>query len=267
MLKSLLVLALTLFQVSAMASVPTYAFGINEGATTATGVEIAAKYKPFIDYLAKNLNAELTLDPVSNIKRSEERLKEGKYDIIFGKSINLLATAIRDKNYQAIAKREKPYESAFIVSKDSKIHSLKDIGNAIIYTPSPRAFTSKLAFAALKEAQIPLKPEQLKNTESQEAIPFAITNKFGEVGVVNPTVAKQWKESGGKVIFTTKPMPNWSIIASHRVSADHVEKLRELLVDMKNNPEGKAILDKLGVEALVPAKKAEYLGLLQYIGD
>jgi ABC-type phosphate/phosphonate transport system substrate-binding protein len=266
MLKILLALALTLFQVNAMANT-SYAFGINEGATTATGVEIAAKYKPLVDYLSKNLKTELTLDPVSNIKRSEERLKEGKYDIIFGKSINLLAIAIRDKNYQAVAKREKSYESAFIVSKDSKIQSLKDIRNAIIYTPNPRAFTSKLAFAALKEAQITVKPEQLKNTESQEAVPFAITNKFGEVGVVNPTVAKQWKESGGKVIYTTKPMPNWSVIASQRVSPEHVDKLRELLVDLKNHPEGKAILDKLGVEALVPAQKAEYLDLLKYIGE
>jgi ABC-type phosphate/phosphonate transport system substrate-binding protein len=266
MLKILLALAVTLFQVNAMANT-SYTFGINEGATTATGVEIAAKYKPLVNYLSKNLNMELMLDPVSSIKRSEERLREGKYDIIFGKSINLLATAIRDKNYRAVAKREKPYESTFMVSKDSKIQSLKDIGNAVIYTPNPSAFTSKLAFAALKEAQITVKPEQLKNTESQEAVPFAIMNKFGEVGVVNPTVAKQWKESGGKVIYTTKPMPNWSIIASHRVSPEHADKLRELLVNLKNHPEGKAILGKLGVEGLVPAKKAEYLALLKYIGE
>jgi ABC-type phosphate/phosphonate transport system substrate-binding protein len=87
---------------------------------------------------------------------------------------------------------------------------------------------------------------------------------MAEAGVVNPTIARKWKESGGLVIGETQPVVNWSVLASPKAPPDLAARLTETLLAMNAQP---ALLADIGVKQWQKADRKEFLALLEYTGE
>jgi ABC-type phosphate/phosphonate transport system substrate-binding protein len=87
---------------------------------------------------------------------------------------------------------------------------------------------------------------------------------MAEAGVVNPTIARKWKESGGSVIGETQPVVNWSVLASPKAPPELAARLTETLLAMNAQP---ALLADIGVKQWQKADRKEFLALLQYTGE
>jgi ABC-type phosphate/phosphonate transport system substrate-binding protein len=104
----------------------------------------------------------------------------------------------------------------------------------------------------------------ISHTRFQDSVAAQVAAGLAEAGVVNPTVARKWKEAGGIVIGETQPVVNWSVLASPRAPADLVARLTETMMAM-NNQSG--ILSDIGVKQWVKAERKDYLALLDYTGE
>jgi ABC-type phosphate/phosphonate transport system substrate-binding protein len=236
---------------------------INEAVTGETNFFLlTSRYQPLADYVTQHFKGRaIGIEPVVNIERFMAVAQgQTKPDLVFGKSVNQLAKLVRDNGYQPLVRRADPYKAAFIVGKDSPIKTLADIGQARIIMPDELAATTAVARAELRRNNIS-KPVVM-HVKFQEAVAQQITSGMGQVGVVNPTIARKWAEQGGRVLAETQPVVNWSVLAAPDMPADMVNQLRDVLFGMNKN--AAPVLGALGVKEWAKAERKEYLALLDY---
>jgi ABC-type phosphate/phosphonate transport system substrate-binding protein len=238
-------------------------FVINEAVTGETNFFLLTnRYKGLADYLTTHLKGQpIEMEPVVDIQRFLTLAKgTPKPELVFGKSVNQLAKLVRDNGYQPLVRRADPYKAAFIVGKDSPIKTLADIGQARIIMPDEFAATTAVARAELLRHN--LTNTKVMHVKFQEAVAQQISSGLGQVGVVNPTTAKKWMESGGRVLAETQPVVNWSVLASPAMPAETVKHLRESLLAMNTN--AAPALASMGVKEWALAEAKDYAALLQY---
>jgi ABC-type phosphate/phosphonate transport system substrate-binding protein len=236
---------------------------VNEAVTGETNFFLlTSRYQPLADYVAQHFKGRsIGIEPVVNIERFMAVAQaQTKPDLVFGKSVNQLAKLVRDHGYQPLVRRADPYKAAFIVGRDSKIKTLADIGQAKIIMPDEFAATTAVARAELRRNNIT--NSVIMHVKFQEAVAQQITSGMGQVGVVNPTIAKKWAEQGGRVLAETQPVVNWSVLAGPGMQADLAQQLREVLFGMNKN--AAPVLGALGVKEWAKAERKEYLALLDY---
>jgi len=241
-------------------------FAVNEGATTQTAVaELVERYAQVGKVIERTLGQPVHITVYPETARFRAALAGEQFDVIFGKTVNLLAGAVRDKQFQAVVKIKNPYVAGFITRKDSSLRKPEDMRGKTIIMPE-KVFTTKLAEATLRELGFRDKDVSIQYTRLQEVVAFSVESGVADVGVVNPTVKRQWQEKGNLVLLETKPVPNWSIIVSRKFSDAEIERLRGALVALKDSPQGVEAMKAIGVTEFVAANNAEYLDLLKYVG-
>lgn len=236
---------------------------INEAVTGETNFFLlTARYQPLADYVTQHTKGRLIgIEPVVNIERFMAVAQgQSKPDLVFGKSVNQLAKLVRDNGYHPLVRRADPYKAAFIVAKGSPIKTLADIGQARIIMPDEFAATTAVARAELRRNNI--SNAVVMHVRFQEAVAQQVTSGMGQVGVVNPTIARKWAQEGGRVLAETQPVVNWSVLAGPGMPAETVQHLREVLLSM--NTQAAPVLGALGVKEWAKAERQDYLALLDY---
>ena len=236
---------------------------VNEAVTGDTNIFLlTSRYQPLAEFVTQHSRGrQIGIEPVVDIQRFMA-LAQGttKPDLVFGKSVNQLAKLVRDNGYQPLVRRADPYKAAFIVENGSPIKSLADIGRAKIIMPDEYAATTAVARAELRRQNI-VNPVVI-HVRYQEAVAQQVKSGFGQVGVVNPTIARKWAAEGGRVLAETQPVVNWSVLAAPGMHGDSVHQLREVLLSM--NTQAAPVLGALGVKEWAKAERQEYLALLDY---
>ena len=239
---------------------------VNEAVTADLSISmLAVRYRSWADYIAPVLRTrQLMVDPIIDIRRFvQQAVADEKPLIVFGKSVNQLAKLVRDLGYQPLVRRPEPYQAAFIVPKGSPIQSLAQLAGRKLLMPDEYAATTAVAKAELRRQSI-LAP-YISHTRFQDSVAAQVSSGMAEAGVVNPTIARKWKEGGGRVIGETQPVVNWSVLASPKATQDVVARLTDSLLAM--NSQSPAILADIGVKQWQKADRKDYLALLDYTGE
>jgi ABC-type phosphate/phosphonate transport system substrate-binding protein len=179
---------------------------------------------------------------------------------VFGKSVNQLAKLVRDQGYHPLVRRSDGYKAAFIVPSTSTFKTLADAAKSAIVMPDEFAATTAVARAELRRLNVT--GVQEKHVKFQEAVAQQVKAGFGQVGVVNPTIAKKWVEDGGRVLAETQPVVNWSLLASPTMEPETVNQLRVALLAM--NTLAPEAMKSIGVKEWAAAETKHYLELLAY---
>ena len=238
---------------------------VNEAVTADLSISmLAMRYRGWADYIASNLRAkQMLVDPIIDIRRFiQQALSDDKPLLVFGKSVNQLAKLVRDHGYHPIVRRPDPYKAAFIVPKGSQIQSLTQLGGRKLLMPDEFSATAAMAKAELRHRGV--RDPFISYTRFQDSVASQVATGLAEAGVVNPTIARKWREAGGLVIGETQPVVNWSVLASPKAPPDLVAKLSEMLLAMNAQP---ALLADIGVKQWQKADRKEYLALLEYTGE
>ena len=240
-------------------------FLINEAVTADLSISmLAVRYKSWADYLAPHLKArQVLIDPVIDIRRFvQQAVADDKPMVVFGKSVNQLSKLVRDHGYQPLVSRADPYRSAFIVARESSIRDIGQLGGRKLLMPDESSATAAVAKAELRQRGV--RDPFISHTRFQDSVAAQVASGIAEAGVVNPTIARKWKEAGGVVIGETQPVVNWSVLASPKAPPDLAAKLSEMLLAMNNQP---ALLADIGVKQWQKADRKDYLALLEYTGE
>lgn len=242
-------------------------FAVNEGATTAvTHAELLQRYAGLAQAMENAVRRPVKVEVYADTARFRSELQRRRFDIVFGKTVNLLAGMIREKQYQAIVKTKTPYVAGFITLKNSPIKGAVDLRGRVVVMPE-RVFTTKLGEATLRELGYKENEVTIRYVKFQEAVAVSVESGSADVGVVNPTVKQEWLKKGNTVLLEAKPVPNWSIIASPAVSQAELARLRRALIGLKDSESGSEVLKVISVPEFVAADNTEYLELLKFIGE
>jgi ABC-type phosphate/phosphonate transport system substrate-binding protein len=240
-------------------------FLINEAVTADLSISmLAVRYKSWADYLAPHMRArQVLIDPVIDIRRFvQQAVADDKPMVVFGKSVNQLSKLVRDHGYQPLVARSDPYRSAFIVARESSIRDIGQLGGRKLLMPDESSATAAVAKAELRHRGV--RDPFISHTRFQDSVAAQVATGIAEAGVVNPTIARKWKEAGGVVIGETQPVVNWSVLASPKAPPDLAAKLAEMLLAMNNQP---GLLADIGVKQWQKADRKDYLALLEYTGE
>ncbi|MEJ5988797.1 PhnD/SsuA/transferrin family substrate-binding protein [Ramlibacter sp. PS3R-8] len=238
---------------------------INEAVTADLSISmLAVRYRNWADYLLPSLKTRsVMIDPIIDIRRFvQQAVADEKPMVVFGKSVNQLSKLVRDHGYQPLVARSDPYRSAFIVPKDSTIRDLHQLGGRKLLMPDESSATAAVAKAELRHRGV--RDPFISYTRFQDSVAAQVASGLAEAGVVNPTIARKWREAGGMVIGETQPVVNWSVLASPKAPPELVAKLSEMLLAMNSQP---ALLADIGVKQWQKADRKEYLALLEYTGE
>lgn len=239
--------------------------GINDGTAGQQGFsDTQEKYQILANYLGKTIKKTIRVESSQNLKSSAENLQKGRYALFFSKPSNVAAKAIKDQHYELVAMAKGSFVVQFITNKNSGFKKAEDIRGKRIAIPKG-TFMEKAGLATLRDMKLTPAPQNIQYAKFQDAVAFMVEKKFADVGMVAPAVGKEWEKKGGTVLFESKKMPFWSIIASPSVSPQEVAKLRETLINMEHSDEGKSVLAKIGVKGFVAGNKQEYLDLLPWM--
>ena len=230
-------------------------FAVNEGATyRVTDTEIQQKYKLVAEELGKLLGQKVNIVPVSDYPTIAEGLAASKFDLAYIHPSHLAFKAMASDGYKLVAltKGFTDYKAHFLVRGDSTARSMADLKGRKLGVPSPDSVTSVLARTTMREAFKEADAVSYLSTRYQDAIPFMIENGFVEAGVTGSEgVAKAWVAKGGKVAFSSKPVPVKLVLASKNVAGDDLAALQAWFISLDTSDKGRKLLEGIDKKGFV----------------
>ncbi|MFH1772241.1 MAG: phosphate/phosphite/phosphonate ABC transporter substrate-binding protein [Candidatus Omnitrophota bacterium] len=227
-----------------------------------------SRFKPFADYLAKRLGdsgikkGNVVLP--KNNAQMVEYIKDGKIDIIT-ETIYSSMFYIKETGVIPLLRRWKKgfpvYHSVIFARKDSGIKSLSDLKGKIVALEDPGStsgyFLPKGAFLSKGIKMVELK--SLHETPSPDTVGYVFTR--GEMNIGH-WVYKGMADAGAfsnidydfptrfpaeymdklMIVHRTQEVPSNLILVRPGLDSDLVEKIKKILIDMKNNEEGTKIM-------------------------
>jgi phosphonate transport system substrate-binding protein len=246
-------------------------FAINEGgAANADAADILFRYQELGEVVEKAMRAKVSIVNARGRDRLKENLKSHAYALLLARPNDVPAEAVRDFGYQPVLSAKEPYQTLFIVVKNSPIKTIADVKGRTILTPDQYSNMWRAANAMLRDNKIDMGKETVRSMRDQAAIAWSLENGFFDVGVVNSAsgVGRSWEKNGGRVIARSRDQINMPLIASPKVSAAQIERLRAAIVALDSTESGQAILKKIGMPAgFKETPRQAYLDFLAWLGD
>jgi len=245
-------------------------FAISEGGSgNLTAVDILFRYEEFNKIVEKALRAPVTMVAVRDIQTLRRSVATGAYALVMSRPADVLAEAVRDHGYQVVVSSKEPAHALFIVNKDSSLKRITDIRGKSIVVPDRNAYMWRIANAMMRDSKISMANERVRSMNDQAAIGWSMESGFFDVGVVASFsgVGRTWEKNGGRVIARSPEVPNTPLIASPKVSAAGVQKLRAALVSLESTESGMAILKQIGVAGFKETPPQTFIELTKWLGD
>lgn len=249
------------------APVETQVLGVRESvAEQASPVKMQDRYKEFADYIAKAVGKPTLVDASQEAKSVFANMKAGKYAVMFVRPAGLAGRALRESDFTLVASAKDELYAAFIVPKDSPLKRPEDLIGKRVAMPEQSAFVTKVGLATLRDQKIDATKLNIQYTRYQDSAAYSVEQKMADAALVSPLVSKPWEQKGGRVLFRSQQVPSWAVVASSKLTPGEVDKLRKALFAMDTTPEGRRILQQIGVSGFTGGKAEDYIALLKWIG-
>jgi ABC-type phosphate/phosphonate transport system substrate-binding protein len=257
--------------VASPASLAQIVFAVTEGVTyQATPKEIREKFEPLAEVVARTLKREVRIVLVPAYDDARAGLGKQEFDFAFVHPAHVALAEVKAGRYRTVAWTQgfTEYTVSLLVKPESPLKALTDIKGRTLVTPDPDSITAWMVRAMLRGEKLGEKDLRVRTTRYQDAVPFYLENDFADVGATAANaVVKTWTGKGGKVMGRSRSVPIKQVIASTRLSAEDVEKVREALIGLANTDPGRKALSITGYKgfqapnAEVEATTITWLGL------
>jgi ABC-type phosphate/phosphonate transport system substrate-binding protein len=224
-----------------------------------------AIFQPITALLSKATGEKVTFRYGDNFLVYQSEMRKGSYDIVLD---GPAFVSWRMTKLQHVPFVKFPGNLVFVAiakSDNKKADTLKDLaGRTICAFPPPNLATMTVLYEFDNPARQPLVIETQSFQDSYKGV---MSGKCMG-GIMQAKLFKDMdKDSKGKVLFTSKPLPNQAFSAGPRVTPENRAKMTQALL----SPEGAAATQNLReafkIQALEPATMEEYQGLAKLLRD
>jgi len=213
-------------------------------------VALTAQYwNPIFTYVAKKSGVPLELKMTKTAQEGNAIAERGDYDFQY---TNHFFTPERDRlGWKVFARPAGPgIRSQVVVPEDSPIQTLQDLNGKDVAFVTPDGFTGYwLPYDAILRAKVKV---NVVFTGNQEASFTQLrVYKVAAAGVNSSVMARYGRRESFayRALWTSEIYQDLCIMANPKVPKEKVAAVRAALIDMVNDPEGKAIL-QAGAELL-----------------
>ncbi len=242
----LLLAAIAALGSTAHAEEQPYAFNV----LNQRSVALTSQYwNPILIYVSKKSGVPLELKLARTTREANALTEQGAHHFIY---TNHFFTPDRDKlGFRVIARPAGPgIHGQIVVPKDSQIHSLQELTGKEIAFASPDAFAAYwLPMDALLKNKVNVKVVFTNNQEAGLA-----QLKVGTVAAagVNDQIIQRYARREGfeyRLLWNSEVYNDLCIMASSKVPPAKVAAVRDALINMMNDPEGRKVIEA-GAELL-----------------
>jgi phosphonate transport system substrate-binding protein len=227
-------------------------------------------YRELLDYIGRNSGHNVQLIQRKTYEEVNELFPKGEIDLAFICTGPYAAS--REKyGFEALATpqvRGQPfYQSYLIVPKDSSYQRLEDLKGRVFAFTDPDSNTGAMV-PRFWLAEMGETPESFFGktifTYSHDNSILAVAKGLVDAAAVD---GHQWEyfehfspayTSRTRVMRKSQPFGGPPLVASARLQGDTRSNIRELVLSMHNDPEGKRILEKLLIDRFVAPREEWY---------
>ncbi len=223
-------------------------------------------FSPLTRYLSEKLGEPVVLRIARDYQTHIDSVGNNEVDIAYMGPASYVKFREQYGEYPLLARQkigEKPvFHCKIFVRADSPLHTLTELAG------------KRFAFGETHSTMSHLVPRYMLNQAGITVDRFASYTFVGDhvnvalgvlagdfdAGAVKEDVYYKYKDRGLREIATSEPVSDHVFVASHKLSANQVHKLREIMLQMNKNPKGLAALQAItsGVTALVPVQDSDY---------
>jgi phosphonate transport system substrate-binding protein len=229
-------------------------------------LQVSARFwNPIIRYVSARSGVRLNLRLGRTSADTTSYVLAREVDFAF---TNHLFSPEREKmGWTVFGRRDAPpVRSQIVVPADSPVKELQDLAGATVVFPGPEALVAyKASYAELLRRNIPVNVVFAGNMDAAFTQLFA--GKARASGA-NSQLVQNYSGREGKsfrVLWSSAPFNDLALMASPRVPAADLRAVAQAFIGMRQDPEGRRILDAAGelVRApqpvgFVPASDADY---------
>jgi phosphonate transport system substrate-binding protein len=206
-------------------------------------LRIAMDYQTHIDAIGKDAVDLAYLGPVAYVKLRET----------YGPKPLLARQVIGGSKY---------FHGKIFVRQDSHLHSLADLkGKRFAFTEPHSTMGHLVPRYQLWQAGIPVERlASYKFLGDHVNVALGVLAGDYDAGAVKEDVFYAYADRGLRAIATSPPISDHVFVASRRLAAAPLRKVRAALLQLHKQPKGAEILGSItpGITALVPAQDSEY---------
>ena len=219
--------------------------------------EIAKLWGPICQYMSKRTGYEIQFKTSRDLSAFWNEAEEGHFDLVYINPPRYVNIHTK-QGYTAFAKDSESPLIVIIVSRKDGLKSVKELEGKTIAVPNLNALATQLPQAYLKKEGIDVSVAAVNNHESvfhtvEKGIYPAGTSNLRIFGMLDPA-----RQAEFNILWKTEPLPPFAFASHPRVSPKAIKSIQHALLDMSNNPEGKALLATLNVKGIDAAKDSDY---------
>lgn len=235
--------------------------------------ELLRIYRPFADYLSKEIGIPVKFTPVVDYAATVEGLAGNKLDMVWYGGLTSVQAARMAKGAKRIIMRKEDteFKSQFITRKDTGVKNLKDLKGKTFSFGSVSSTSGHLMprYYLMKAGINPEKDfSKFSFSGAHDATAAWVEAGRVDAGALNflvwdKLVANKKVDTDKVVIFYTTP-PYVDYVWTVRAGLDNatVEKVSKAFLKLDyNNPEDKKLLDLHRTKGYIPAKDEQWKSL------
>ncbi len=224
--------------------------------------EMHRRLKPLTKYLTDALQAPVTLQLSPDMPNAIKEVATSVVDLSYLTPVAYIkAKAKGDVKLVAktITHNQGSFQLMIVVRDDSPIKTVADLAGKTFAFGDVAAILQR---AVVVGAGMPLeKLGEYKFIGHYDNIARGVKYGDFDAGILKDTTAFKWEKDGLRIVHTSAPLPPYNIVASAKMDAKMVEKVRDafLKLDIKN-PEHAAVIHSLDAsyDGFAPTSDAEY---------
>jgi len=245
-------------------------FSVTEGVTYyQTNKEIAGRFQPLTDLLAKALKRPVRIVIVSPYDDVRAGLARQEYDLAFIHPAHVALAAIKSGKYKSVAWTAgfTDYAVSMLMNKDRPFTRLEDLRGLTVVSPDPDSITAAMLRSMLRDQKLGAADVKIITTRYQDAVPFYVEYGFADAGATAAkAVVQQWTQKGGKVLLSSRPVAIKQVIASTKLSADDEQQIRAVLLGLAQSDAGRSALATLGYKGFVEPSRDDEQKTIAWLG-
>ncbi|MBT8349726.1 MAG: phosphate/phosphite/phosphonate ABC transporter substrate-binding protein [Deltaproteobacteria bacterium] len=232
--------------------------------------ESVVYYHQLLDFIAKQLDHKIQLIQRKTYSEINKLLKSGKIDLAFICS-GPYATGRQNYGFEALAvpqvRGKHFYHSYLIVNQNSGFQDLMELRGKTFAFTDPESNTGKLVptYWLVQQKQIPKEFfGKIIYTHSHDNSIMAVATSLVDAAAVHEQIWQYFNSkdptftSNTRVIKKSQPFGNPPVVASKYLSSQLKADIRQLLMTMHQDPEGKRILDELMIDRFLQPEDKWY---------
>lgn len=224
-----------------------FSFGI---VPQSNGSKLSKLWSPILQYLENNSNINLRFATARNISTFEKRVSSGKYDIVYMNPYHYTMFH-KEQGYNAFAKaKKKRLKGIIVVLKDSPYRSIKDLNNTELAFPSNAFAANLVPRAVLSKSNLEYSSKYVSSHDS--VYRNIARGRYPAGGGVMRTFKNTSAEYRDKlrILWKSDGYTPHAFAAHPRVPQQIVQKLQKALLNMEQDPQGKALLKKIRLKGI-----------------